>query len=666
MRLRSFAMKTFLFAPLLACGIAVPAPGLGSTAPGAPPQPVQLAVVACDVRAAEQAAVMLKSAVLSAQSPLAVHVFAGDAGRARLERNLGAWPERVRQRIHPEFHPLGSPGVTDLEAWNRRFPRCASQRLFFPDLLPGADRVLAMDPDALFLRPVDELWRVKLAADQIAAIPEGPRGASTGVLLMDLAKMRRAGWRQRLTALAETAERWPRGDQELIERFFRDAPGKLHPLSCAWGLRLDVYPPAGGCAPVGENVGLVSGGHAGRPTFQALFEAFQAYPFGEDPRTDLLEPLRARFAVADPAEAGAPAREAITTALAAQIGRWPPLGVRPAGTGAFYDVAAAQLAPWRQRGIVPEDLARTAKVGLPTIHYQILGGKLYRNPICSPARRCPGFEHFLVKVAPLVPDADFYLNPNDMPNSSVNDPLPLLSFSKLPQTHGDILYPVWAFWHDDPWLGVVPNWRWDEMSRELLAAGDAVPWERKKPVVYFRGGLTSPKREPYTLYSLTHREQWDVRLTPHPSPKIMAKVAKLGVEVAEPVPPRDHCAYRYLLNVDGISSTHRLRMMMACGGLLLYVQPEWMEFYYYKLVPWKHFVPLPLDPAAGQRVLDYLVAHDDLARRIAGNGRDFVAKVLTLDEVDRYWVDLLREYAALQRFKPQRAEGFVAVETAGD
>ena len=67
--------------------------------------------------------------------------------------------------------------------------------------------------------------------------------------------------------------------------------------------------------------------------------------------------------------------------------------------------------------------------------------------------------------------------------------------------------------------------------------------------------------------------------------------------VAEPVPPRDHCAYRYLLNVDGISSTHRLRMMMACGGLLLYVKPEWMEFYYYKLVPWKHFVPLPLDPA---------------------------------------------------------------------
>ncbi|HSF43535.1 MAG TPA: glycosyl transferase family 90, partial [Thermoanaerobaculia bacterium] len=544
----------------------------------------------------------------------------------------------------PVFHPLGSL-------------RCGSQRLFLPGLLPEVDRVLAVDPGTLFLRPVDELWSVQLARDQIAAMPAGPTPV---VLLMDLARMRRTGWQQRVTALAQTAESWPRGDQEVIERFFREAPEKLLTLSCAWGFRLDSCRQASGCEP-----GLVFGGRYERPTFQALSEAFQSFPFGADPRTDLLEPLRARFAVADPAEPCAAVREPLAAALASQLDRWPSLGERPAGKGLFYDVAAAQLAPWRQRGIRKEDLERTAaEVGVPTIHYQILDGKLYRAPVCSPARRCPGFEHFLVKLAPLVPDVDFYLNPNDMPNTSAGDPLPLFSFSKLPRTHGDILYPVWAFWHDDPWLGVVPHWRWDEMSRELLAAGDAVPWEKKKPVVFFRGGLTSPKREPYTIYAKTHPEQWDVRFTPHPSPKFMARIAELGLDTAEPVAPRDHCGYRYLLSVDGISSTHRLRMMMACGGLLLYVQPEWMEFYYYRLVPFKHFVPLPLDPAEGQRVLDYLVAHDDLARRIAANGRDFVAKELTLDEVDRYWLDLLREYAALQRFKPQRAEGFVAVPIA--
>ncbi len=41
-------------------------------------------------------------------------------------------------------------------------------------------------------------------------------------------------------------------------------------------------------------------------------------------------------------------------------------------------------------------------------------------------------------------------------------------------------------------------------------------------------------------------------------------------------------------------------------------------------------------------------------------------KELTLEEVDRYWADLLKEYAPLQRFKPEKAPGFVAVEKAED
>ncbi|MFY9824865.1 MAG: glycosyl transferase family 90 [Thermoanaerobaculia bacterium] len=636
-------MKTIFFALTLALGLAAPAIPSGV----ASPQPIHLAVVACGGSRLDETTVMLKSAVLSTRSPLALHIFADDAVRPRLERSLWAWPDWVRQRLTLTFYPISSPG-------------CGSQRLFFPDLIQGTGRVLAVAPDVIFLRPVDELWSQFAAFQpkQIAAMPD-----SAGVVLMDLDRMRQAGWREWIKSRTG-------GDQELIDLFFREHPEKLQALSCAWGFRSDHCRPGSACKlAAGESVGVVQGGLAGfykdgLATYKALYEAFLAYPFGEDLKTDLVEPLRARFAVADPAEACAPARERFLESLARQGGLWKPEPLPE--VGAFHDVAVAQLAPWREKGIRPEDLERVRKLAMPTIRYQILGGKLYRAPACTRATRCPGIDHFLVKIAPLVPDVEFFVNPNDYPATGILDPLPVFSFSKIPAAHGDILYPVWAFWHDDPWLGVVPHWRWNEMSRELLEAGAAVPWEKKKPVVFFRGGLTSPLREPYTLYSVTHRDQWDVRFTPHPSPKFMARVAELKQEVAEPVPPRDHCAYRYLLNVDGISSTHRLRMMMACGGLVLYVQPTWMEFYYYKLVPWKHFVPLPLDPAEGQRVLDFLVAHDELAQRIARNGREFIEKELTLEEVDRYWADLLKEYAALQRFQPQKDPGFVAVEKAED
>ncbi len=657
-------MKTTFFALALALGLALPAtPAASSTA--ASPQPIHLAVVACGGRSVEETAAMLKSAVLSTRSLLAIHVFADDPVRSRLERSLWVWPDWVRQRLDLRFYPIGSAD-------------CGSERLFFPDRLQGTGRVLAVDGGVLFLRPVDELWSQFAAfePEQIAAMTDKPPGAPAGVLLMDLDKMRQAGWHERMTAATKTGE-GSRGDQALIDLYFRDFPARLHVLSCAWGFRPSHCRADSPCRlAAGEGVGVVQGGlagfsHDGPATFKALYEAFLAYPFGEDLKTDLVEPLRARFAVANPAEACAPARERLIESLARQGDRIQARSAAPgdpaaAGRGVFHDVAVAQLAPWRERGIRPEDLERVRQLAMPTIRYQILGGKLYRAPSCSPARRCPGIDHFLRKIAPLVPDVEFFVNPNDYPATSVIDPLPVFSFSRVQGTHADILYPVWAFWHDDPWLGVVPHWRWDTMSRELLDAGAAVPWEKKKPVVFFRGGLTSPLREPYTLYSPAHRDQWDVRFTPHPSPKFMARVAELKAEVAEPVAPRDHCAYRYLMNVDGISSSHRLRMMMACGGLVLYVEPSWMEFYYYRLVPWKHFVPLPLDPAEGQRVLDYLVAHDDLARRIAGNGKEFIERELTLAEVERYWADLLREYAALLRFKPQRAEGFVAVEATDD
>ncbi len=599
-------------AAALLLGLAAGAASATPPQPVAAPREIHLAVVACKSHLLEETTVLLKSAAVLTRAPLAMHVFADGPFRTRLGESLQAWPERVRSRVRLDFH--------DLEA-----AACAGRRLSLPETLQDTDRVIAVDTDVVFLRPLDDLWRLLDGFE-----PAQASAAAAGLRLLDLAKIRAAGGQ-------------PRPDGT---------------LSCAWSLRPES---CRSCSNPGEGAGAVH--RSSQPTFRAVYEAWLSYPLGEDLAADLLEPLRFRLAAAEPADACAAARAPILETLAREAGRWTPPGPPPEG-GRFHDVAVAQLAPWRGRGIRQEDLDRVRALAMPTIRYQILGGKLYRARTCSPARRCPGIDHFLVKIAPLVPDAEFFVNPNDYPVTGIADPLPVLSFSKTARAHGDILYPVWAFWHDDPWLGVVPHWRWDEMSRELLQAGDAVPWEKKKPVVFFRGGLTSPLREPYTLYSPAHREQWDVRFTPHPSPKFMARVAELGAEVAEPVPPRDHCAWRYLMNVDGISSSHRLRMMMACGGVVLYVQPSWMEFYYYKLVPWKHFVPLPLDPAEGQKVLDFLETHQDVARRIASNGREFIASELTLAEVERYWADLLREYAALQRFTPVKDPAFVEVREA--
>lgn len=328
----------------------------------------------------------------------------------------------------------------------------------------------------------------------------------------------------------------------------------------------------------------------------------------------------------------------------------------------YHDVAVAQLAPWRTTGIRRQDLDAARALDRPLVRYQVLGGRLYRDTACYFPPRCQGIEHFLLEIAPRLPDVEFLVNVQDYPVTRIESSLPVFSFSKIPAEHADILYPAWAFWEGGPALAVIPTWRWDVSRKDLLAAGEALSWQEKKPVLFFRGSRTNASRDPYVLHARQHPGLWDVRYILNQSQKETEYVTQvLKIAPAEPVSPRDHCAWRYLLNFDGLTASFRLKNLLACGGLVFYVEPKWVEFFYSKLVPGEPYVPLSLDVDEAARTVASLQADDARAQKIAQNGREFITKHLTLAHVRRYWLDLLGEYASLQRFQPQRDPSLVLV-----
>lgn len=631
-------------------------------APGKPEE-IHLAVTACGDRL-EEALVMLQSAARSAHGHLTFHVFADDELRPRFQERLQAWPAEVRGKIAWNLYPISYPGVEDPEKWRGLFKPCASQRLFFPYLIEGTDRVLYVDTDILFLRPLDDLWRLfdRFKPEQLAALaPEGevaalnwykrfaqhpyvqPLGVNSGVMLMDLRKMREARWRERILAYRGQYKSIPWGDQDLINIFFAESPEMLYVFSCDWNFRPDHCMYGSNCKAAEESgVSIVHGNrrafHDGKqPTFKAVYDAFAQH-----------KNLEAELAaVAGQSECGKVSKLFTATVKEEDF---------------YQDVAAAQLAPWRQTGIRREDLDKARALGRPLVKYQILGGRLYRDEKCYFPARCEGIEHFLLEIAPELPDLEFLVNVQDHPVTSLRSPLPVLSFSKIPSEHADILYPAWAFWEGGPSLQVIPDWRWDLTRRDLLDAGDALSWEEKKPAVFFRGSRTNETRDPYVLQSRKRPDLWDVRYTLNQSQKQTDYVTNvLQLAPAEPVSPRDHCAYRYLLNFDGVAASFRLKNVLACGGLVFYVEPRWVEFFYSKLVPGEHYVPLSLDVEEAARTVESLRADDARARRIARNGRDFIEKHLTLAHVRRYWLDLLEDYASLQRFEPRPDPGLVLI-----
>ncbi len=688
------ALAALLTFPRAACATAPPSQAAEAR--------IHLAVTACGDRL-EEALVMLESAVRSARGPLTFHIFADDELRPQFAARLNAWPEAVRKKFTTVLYPINYPGVADPEAWRKLFKPCASQRLFYPYLIEGTDRVLYVDTDILFLRPIDDLWGFfdQLKPEQIAALaPEGenpalnwykrfaqhpyvqPLGVNSGVMLMDLEKMREARWRERMLDYRQKYLHIPWGDQDLINIFFSESPEMLYVFSCEWNYRPDHCEYGSNCQAAEEHgIAVVHGNrqsfHTGKqPTFQAVYDAFDAHPPGNPGEAPgaLAESLSAVLAaVAGKSECGKVSR-LFTAGLAGKAAE--PAVEKPAEKEAkdptedvgedpdfYHDVATEQLAPWRTHGIRRQDLDAARALDRPLVKYQILGGRLYRDEKCYFPPRCQGIEHFLLEIAPQLPDLEFLINVQDYPVTQIESPLPVFSFSKIPAEHADILYPAWAFWEGGPALAVIPSWRWDLTRKDLLEAGSTLSWQEKKPVLFFRGSRTNDSRDPYVLHSRQAADGWDVRYTLNQSQKETDYVTHvLKIAPAEPVSPRDHCAYRYLLNFDGVAASFRLKNLLACGGLVFYVEPRWVEFFYPKLVPGEHYVPLSLDVDQAARVVAALKTDDPRAQKIAHNGRDFIAKHLTLAHVRRYWLDLLTQYASLQRFRPERDPSLILLQ----
>nr|XP_037859583.1 glucoside xylosyltransferase 2 isoform X4 [Chlorocebus sabaeus] len=170
---------------------------------------IHLAVVACGNRL-EETLVMLKSAVLFSHRKIQFHIFTEDSLKPEFDKQLRQWPDsytkKFEHRIYPITFSVGNP-----QEWKKLFKPCAAQRLFLPVILKDVDSLLYVDTDVLFLRPVDDIWKLLrlFNSTQLAAMaPEheipkigwysrfarhpfyGSAGVNSGVMLMNLTRIR--------------------------------------------------------------------------------------------------------------------------------------------------------------------------------------------------------------------------------------------------------------------------------------------------------------------------------------------------------------------------------------------------------------------------------------------------------------------------------------------
>ncbi|KAI1763227.1 glycosyltransferase family 90 protein [Hypoxylon sp. FL1150] len=111
--------------------------------------------------------------------------------------------------------------------------------------------------------------------------------------------------------------------------------------------------------------------------------------------------------------------------------------------------------------------------------------------------------------------------------------------------------------------------------------------------------------------------------------------------------------YKYLPDIDGNSFSGRYLGFLRSTSLPI-KSTLWREWHDSRLVAWKHFVPMDNRFQDYYGIMEYFLgyedtvpAHDDVAEKIAMDGKAWAEKVLRKEDMQIYVLRLLLEYARL-------------------
>jgi lipopolysaccharide biosynthesis glycosyltransferase len=210
---------------------------------------------AADEAYAPYCAAMLHSLLESqAGTPLAIHFLHGPQlsplALQRLRQMVEAWPQAAFLPHLVTDAQLAQVPIDDY------FGPAMWYRLLLPELLPDQPRVLYLDVDTLIVDRLDELWQMPLEGYSLAAIDSvvdprlhqriatlglapGARYFNSGVLLLNLQRLRETRASQRLMTLARSRGAeflWP--DQDALNLVLGAERASVHPR---WNCQNTVY-----------------------------------------------------------------------------------------------------------------------------------------------------------------------------------------------------------------------------------------------------------------------------------------------------------------------------------------------------------------------------------------------------------------------------------------
>jgi len=172
-----------------------------------------------------------------------------------------------------------------------------------------------------------------------------------------------------------------------------------------------------------------------------------------------------------------------------------------------------------------------------------------------------------------------------------------------------------------------------ELRRQAAAAP---PWRERRDVVFWRGAGIGRPLGRYQRLELCRRAQaspfakkLDIGVADLVGILDETERARAGDLVKPFVPKADFLSYRYQIDVDGWSNSWVLLEKLIMGATVLKVESAfgYRQWFYDRLVPWRHYVPVRADLADFDEKLAWLFSVPEEAEKIALAGRALAGEI---------------------------------------
>ncbi|KAK3102055.1 hypothetical protein FSP39_008413 [Pinctada imbricata] len=224
-------------------------------------QVIDIAIVCTGINATRDVVTVIKSILFYRKNPLHFHFIADVISQKILHHLFTSWnvaevetsfysSEKAKPRVSwiPNIHYSGVYGL---------------MKLTLTEILPQyLDKVIVVDIDVTFATDVAELWKILNSLQGLKMIglvenlsdwylgllpnvspwPADGRGFNTGVMLMNLKKLRELNWMDTWRTVTEKVlpqhEHTQLADQDIINAVIKQHPFLVSRLSCKWNVQL--------------------------------------------------------------------------------------------------------------------------------------------------------------------------------------------------------------------------------------------------------------------------------------------------------------------------------------------------------------------------------------------------------------------------------------------